>query len=70
VTSAFQWMAGWLATILVLFVISATAWGRPIVYYTLWLMVILLLVVSAPQINALFEATGFQTAPTQPTSTP
>lgn len=39
--AAVTWAAAWLLVLGVLWGISRTNWGRPITYYSLWLMVVL-----------------------------
>ena len=56
--SAINWFAAWLLFILILAGIARTSWGRPLVYYLLWLAVIFLLVSHYEEIISLFAQGG------------
>lgn len=59
-TGAFTWISTWIIMILFLVMISATGWGRSIVYYILWLAVILLLVTHADELSSLIDMKALQ----------
>ena len=40
--SAVGWFAQWLAILLIVFLLARTIWGKPIVYYFIWLAIVLL----------------------------
>lgn len=59
-TGALTWISTWIIMILFLVMISATGWGRSIVYYILWLAVILLLVTHADELSSLIDMKALQ----------
>lgn len=59
-TGAFTWISTWIIMLLFLVMISATGWGRSIVYYILWLAVILLLVSHADELSSLIDVKALQ----------
>lgn len=56
--SAINWFAAWAVFILIIAAIAQTSWGRPVVYYLLWLAVIFLLVSHYQEIIELFAEGG------------
>ena len=59
-TGALTWISTWIIMILLLVMISATRWGRSIVYYLLWLAVVLLLVTHADELSSLIDTKALQ----------
>lgn len=72
--SAGAFFAAWILIIVTLMVISSTKWGRPVVAYVLWLMIILVVVTHWAAINEILspQATGIpvQASPTMLTAQP
>jgi hypothetical protein len=56
--SAWSWLAGWTVFLLILASFARTEWGKPVVYWMLWLMIVFLLVTQYSQINTLFFNAG------------
>lgn len=54
-TGAFVWIATWIVAIAVFVALANTAWGKPIVYYMLWLLVVLLLLSHADDLTKLID---------------
>lgn len=50
------WIAGWFIIILALYILAKTQWGKPIVYYSLWLMVVFLLITHYSSISGILQA--------------
>ena len=59
-TGAFVWIVTWLLLIAVLVALAGTSWGKPIVYYTLWLAVVLLVVSHATELTSLVNPSALQ----------
>ena len=59
-TGAFSWVLTWIIMISVLVALSATRWGRPIVYYSLWLMVVILVVSRGSEVSSLINIQALQ----------
>lgn len=56
---AIKFIGGWIAIFVLVIVLIQSGWGRAITYYLLWLMVVLVLVTSGPEIATLLGgATG------------
>jgi hypothetical protein len=56
--SAWTFIAAWSIFLLVLVGLAKTPWGRPAVYYMLWLLIAFLLVSQAQTITNMFVAAG------------
>ena len=56
--SAINWFAAWVLFLLILAGIAQTPWGRPIVYYLLWLAIVFLLLSHFEEITQLFAQGG------------
>jgi len=52
----------WLLIVVLLVFMANTSWGKPILSYTLWLMVLLLLIVSGPSIANMLSQSGVESA--------
>lgn len=59
-TGVISWVATWAIMLTALFMISQTQWGRPIVYWFLWLAVVLLVVTHADELTQLFDIKALQ----------
>lgn len=57
--SAFQFFGAWILMIAFLAMLSATEWGKSIVYYLLWLAIALLLVTHVEEIKSLMPAQAY-----------
>ena len=59
-TGAFVWIVTWLIFIAVFVALSSVRWGKTIVYYALWMMVLLLVVTHASELTALINVQALQ----------
>jgi hypothetical protein len=59
-TGVISWIGTWLVVIAAMIWLSNTRWGRPIVYYLLWLSVVLLIVGNADELTGFFNAKALQ----------
>lgn len=68
VASAGTFIAAWILIIMGLSVLGSTTWGKPLVAYVLWLMIILVVVSHWPVITELLspQATGLPIPTIQP----
>lgn len=53
--SAFTWLATWVIFLTVLIFFASTEWGKGIAYWSLWLLVVLLLVTHADELVSLVD---------------
>jgi fatty acid desaturase len=53
--SAVTWLTSWIAILLMVVLLARTSWGRPIVYYALWLAVALLIFGHASELAGLIS---------------
>lgn len=60
VNGVVSWVATWIIMIALLGFLAQTNWGRPVVYWLLWLAVVLLLVTHADELTALFNVNALQ----------
>ena len=54
-TGAFKWLATWIVFIALLSILARTSWGKGIVYWALWLLVLLLLVTHADELTSIID---------------
>lgn len=54
-TGVVSWFSTWILFILLLIILSKTTWGKTLVYYALWLLVLLLFVTHSEELNGLFN---------------
>jgi hypothetical protein len=59
-TGAFVWIVTWLIFIAVLVALANVRWGKTIVYYALWLMVLLLVVTHGAELATLVDVSALQ----------
>jgi hypothetical protein len=59
-TGAFIWIVTWLIFIALFVALSGTRWGKTIVYYGLWLMVVLLIVTHGAELASLVNVQALQ----------
>ena len=59
-TGAFIWIVTWLIFIAVFVALSSVRWGKTIVYYALWMMVLLLVVTHGAELAALVDVSALQ----------
>lgn len=59
-TGALTWLTTWIVMILLLSMVARTSWGKPIVYWFLWLAVVLLLVTHADELSSLIDVKALQ----------
>lgn len=59
-TGAITWISTWVIMILLLVLVSKTSWGKPIVYWFMWLAVVLLLVTHADELTSLIDVKALQ----------
>lgn len=59
-TGVLSWLLTWTMMIVLLTVLSKTSWGRPLVYWFLWLAVLLLVVTHADEISSAFNPGALQ----------
>ena len=50
-----RWLLGWLLMFMLLYVLSKTRSGHTIIYWTAWLLVLLLIVSHADEINTMLS---------------
>lgn len=55
---AINFFVGWFVILGGLWLLALTNWGKPIVYYSLWLLVLLTIVVHANELTQLISNTG------------
>lgn len=55
---SFQWLLGWIVMIVLIIVINKSRLGHVIIYYSLWLMLIFLLVSQGPGIGKVLGSIG------------
>lgn len=60
--SAFQWLVSWIAILLIVGLLARSNWGKPIVYYFLWMMVLILILTHASDFAALINPAQIQTS--------
>jgi hypothetical protein len=53
-----QWLLAWFLLFLMLYILSRTRSGHTIIYYTAWLLVVLLVVTHSDMIDSIFKG-GF-----------
>jgi hypothetical protein len=58
-SSVMGWLTAWVLMFLLLFVLAKTRSGHTIIYYTAWLLVVLLLVTHSTQITKILQGGGF-----------
>ncbi len=54
--TALQWFTGWTILLVALVLLARSSWGKPIVSYTVWLAIAILVLTHASDIAALFPA--------------
>ncbi len=59
-TGVITWIGTWLIMIMVFLFLVNTHWGKPIVYWFLWLAVLLLVVSHADELTQFFNAEALQ----------
>lgn len=59
-TGVITWFGTWLMMIALFIFLSNTEWGRPIVYWLLWLAVLLLVVSHSDELTQFFNAGALQ----------
>lgn len=59
-TGVIPWVATWAIMLTVLVSLSQTHWGRPVVYWFLWLGVLLLVVSHSEELTQLFDVGALQ----------
>jgi len=59
-SGAFTFLVTWLIMIAVLVALAGTRWGKTIVYYVLWLMVVLLVVTHGKELASLINVQALQ----------
>ena len=59
-TGAFVWIVTWLVMIAVLVALASTRWGKTLVYYALWLMLVLLIVTHGSELASLINVQALQ----------
>ncbi len=59
-TGAFVWIVTWVIMIAVLVALASTRWGKTLVYYTLWLMVVILVVSHGKELASLINVQALQ----------
>jgi Na+/proline symporter len=59
-TGAFVWIVTWLIFIALMVALANVRWGKTLVYYMLWLMVLLLVVTHGPELAALVDVQALQ----------
>ena len=55
-----KFVTTWLAMILLLIMLARSSWGKPVVYWVLWLSVTLLLVTHADELASLVDVSSLQ----------
>ncbi len=60
--SALQWFSSWIAILLIVALLARSSWGRPAVYYMLWLTIIILVLTHASDFAAIINPAA-QTPP-------
>ncbi len=58
--TALQWLTSWIAILLLLALLAKSSWGKPLVYYTLWLAVAFLALTHATDIASLINPSQAQ----------
>jgi hypothetical protein len=59
-TGAFIWISTWIIFIALMVALSNVRWGKTLVYYALWLMVLLLVVTHGAELAALVDIQALQ----------
>lgn len=59
-TGAFIWISTWLIFIALFVALSNVRWGKTIVYYGLWMMVLLLVVTHGAELASLVDVSALQ----------
>ncbi len=53
--TALQWLTAWVAILLLVVLLARSSWGKPLVYYALWLAVVFLALTHASDIATLWN---------------
>lgn len=55
-----KFLSTWTIMILLIVLLARTSWGRPIVYWVLWLAVVLLIVTHGEELSSLVDVRSLQ----------
>lgn len=58
--SAFTWIVTWIIFLAVFIALASTRWGKPLVYYALWTLVLLLVVTRGKELAATVNVNALQ----------
>ncbi len=58
-SSVMGWLTAWFLMFMLLFVLAKTRGGHTIIYYTAWMLVLLLLVTHASQVTSILNKGNF-----------
>jgi hypothetical protein len=59
-TGVISWVATWAIMLVAISFLAQTQWGKPIVYWFLWLAVLLLVVSHSEELTQLFDVGALQ----------
>ena len=59
-SGAFIWIVTWVIVIAVFVALASTRWGKTLVYYTLWMMVVILVVSHGKELSSLINVGALQ----------
>jgi hypothetical protein len=51
-----SWLLSWIVLFALLYILSARNWGKTIIYYTTWLIIVLLIVLNGNEIASIFAS--------------
>lgn len=59
-TGVVSWFSTWILFLLLLVILAKTTWGKSLVYYALWLLVLLLFASHSEEISGLFNVQALE----------
>lgn len=57
--SALGWLASWVAILGIVALLARTSWGKPIVYYTMWLAIAVLILTHSQDFTDILAGKAF-----------